>query len=204
MRLELVIFGNMWHQSVTLEGRFIRLQPLSLEHAPLMLEHFDLEMVQYMSHAPKAKTLEAMRVYIGYLLQAKDRVNWAILDKASGALAGRTGYVRVNPEYRNLETSTWIFPPFQGGYANLESKYLLLGHAFETLQAVRVQFRADARNARSCKAVEKLGATFEGILRKDQIYPSGLVRNTAVYSVLDDEWPMVRAGLEQRLYPNQA
>jgi RimJ/RimL family protein N-acetyltransferase len=183
-----------------MEGRFINLEPLGLEHAPALLEYFDVEMVQYLSNAPREATLEAMQNYIRSLLSAKDRVNWAIFDKASGQMAGRTGYVRVNPEYRSLETTTWIFTPFQGGYANTESKYLLLCRAFEQLKAIRVQFRADARNSRSCKAIEKLGATFEGVLRKDQIYPSGLIRNTAVYSIIDDEWPQVKKGLEARLY----
>lgn len=192
--------GYMWHESVTLEGRYIRLEPLNLGHAPAMLEHFDAEMVQYLSNAPREATLEAMQNYIRTLLAAKDRVNWAIIDKTSGQMAGRTGYVRVNPEYRSLETTTWIFSPFQGGYANTESKYLLLRRAFENLGAIRVQFRADARNVRSCKAIEKLGATFEGILRKDQIYPSGLIRNTAVYSIIDEEWPQVKQALEARLY----
>lgn len=192
--------GYMWHESVTLEGRYIRLEPLNLGHAPAMLEHFDAEMVQYLSNAPREATLEAMQNYIRTLLAAKDRVNWAIINKTSGQMAGRTGYVRVNPEYRSLETTTWIFSPFQGGYANTESKYLLLRRAFENLGAIRVQFRADARNVRSCKAIEKLGATFEGILRKDQIYPSGIIRNTAVYSIIDDEWPQVKQALEARLY----
>lgn len=192
--------GYMWHESVSLEGRYIRLEPLNLGHAPAMLEHFDAQMVQYLSNAPRESTLEAMQNYIRTLLAARDRVNWAIVDKTSGQMAGRTGYVRVNPEYRSLETTTWIFSPFQGGYANTESKYLLLRRAFENLGAIRVQFRADARNVRSCKAIEKLGATFEGILRKDQIYPSGIIRNTAVYSIIDDEWPQVKQALEARLY----
>lgn len=196
----MIVLGYMWHESVILEGRFIKLEPLSLEHAPALLKHFDAEMVQYLSNAPQEATLEAMQNYVRSLLSAKDRVNWAIFDKASGQMAGRTGYVRVNPEYRSLETTTWIFTPFQGGYANIESKYLLLCHAFEKLKAIRVQFRADARNSRSCKAIEKLGATFEGILRKDQIYPNGTIRNTAVYSIIDDEWPQVKKGLEARLY----
>jgi len=192
--------GYMWHESATLEGRYIRLEPLNLGHAPAMLEHFDAQMVQYLSNAPREATLEAMQNYIRTLLAAKDRVNWAIVDNSSGQMAGRTGYVRVNPDYRSLETTTWIFSPFQGGYANTESKYLLLRRAFENLGAIRVQFRADARNVRSCKAIEKLGATFEGILRKDQIYPNGVIRNTAVYSIIDDEWPQVKIALEARLY----
>ncbi|WP_337867703.1 GNAT family N-acetyltransferase [Meiothermus sp.] len=196
----MIVLGYMWHESVTLQGRFINLEPLSLEHAPALLEHFDAEMVQYLSNAPREPTLEAMQNYIRSLLSAKDRVNWAIFDKASGRMAGRTGYVRINPEYRSLETTTWIFTPFQGGYANLESKYLLIRRAFEDLKAIRVQFRADARNSRSCKAIEKLGATFEGILRKDQIYPNGVIRNTAVYSIIDEEWPGVKKNLEARLY----
>jgi RimJ/RimL family protein N-acetyltransferase len=192
--------GYMWHESSTLEGRYIYLEPLHLGHAPAMLEHFDAEMVRYLSNAPKEATIEAMQGYIRTLLAAQDRANWAIMDKASGRMAGRTGYVRINPEHRSLETTTWIFTPFQGGYANTESKYLLLRRAFEDLGAIRVQFRADARNTRSRKAIEKLGATFEGILRKDQIYPDGTIRNTAVYSIIDDEWPQVRKALEARLY----
>ncbi|MDX2006933.1 MAG: GNAT family protein [Meiothermus sp.] len=190
----------MWHESVTLRGQFIELRPLGLGHAAEMLEHFDAEMVQYMTNAPREATLGAMQRYIQSLLNAPDRVNWAILDLHSGRLAGRTGYVRVNPDYRSVETTTWIFPPFQGGHANPESKYLLIRHAFETLGAVRVQFRADARNARSCKAIEKLGARQEGVLRKDQIYPNGVVRDTAVFSIIDDEWKAVKEGLEGRLY----
>jgi len=192
--------GYMWHDNPILQGRYIRLEPLGLEHAPALLEHYEPEMVQYLSNAPRESTLEAMQNYIRALLSAKDRVNWAIIDLASGQMAGRTGYVRVNPEYRSLETTTWIFTPFQGGYANPESKYLLLRRAFEDLGAIRVQFRADARNTRSCKAIEKLGATFEGILRKDQIYPNGVIRDTAVYSIITDEWPRVKKALEARLY----
>ncbi|MER3553218.1 MAG: N-acetyltransferase [Meiothermus sp.] len=190
----------MWHEPIPLEGRFIRLEPLTLAHAEAMLPHFDREMVQYMSHAPKEPTLAAMGGYIAYLLSVKDRVNWAIVDRDSGGMVGRTGYVRVNPEYRHVETTTWIFTPFQGGKANPESKYLLMRHAFETLGAIRVQFRADANNARSCRAIEKLGAMREGTLRKDQIYPNGTIRSTAVFSVVDEEWPGVKAGLEARLY----
>ncbi|KIQ54011.1 GNAT family N-acetyltransferase [Meiothermus taiwanensis] len=190
----------MWHDSPTLEGRYIRLEPLGLEHAPALLEHYDAEMVQYLSNAPREPSLEAMQNYIRSLLSAKDRVNWVIVDKASRRVAGRTGYVRVNPEHRSLETTTWIFTPYQGGNTNPESKYLLLCRAFEDLKAIRVQFRADARNTRSCRAIEKLGATFEGVLRKDQIYPNGTIRDTAVYSIIDEEWPQVKKGLEARLY----
>ncbi|MBF6592985.1 MAG: GNAT family N-acetyltransferase [Thermaceae bacterium] len=191
----------MWHHPISLEGRYVRLEPLTLAHAEPMLAHFDAEMVQYMSHAPQEPTLAAMQGYIHYLLAAPDRVNWAILDKDTGQMAGRTGYVRVNPEYRYLETTTWIFTEFQGGQANPESKYLLIRHAFETLGAIRVQFRADANNTRSCRAIEKLGAVREGTLRKDQIYPSGIVRSTAVFSILDEEWAGVKKRLEARLYP---
>ncbi|RDI96307.1 N-acetyltransferase [Meiothermus sp. QL-1] len=190
----------MWHESIPLEGRFVRLIPLGLEHAAAMLEHFDPEALRYMALTPREATLAAMEEYIRSLLAAPDRVNWAILDRASNRIAGRTGYVRVNPAHRSVEITTWIFTPFQGSHVNPESKYLLLEHAFETLGAIRVQLRADARNLRSRRAIEKLGATLEGILRKDQIYPTGEVRDTAVYSIVDEEWPRVRARLRARLY----
>lgn len=191
----------LWHRAVVLQGRFFRLEPLTLAHAQDMLPYYEAGMVQYMSYAPQAPTLEAMATYIQHLLSAPDRVNWAIVDPGEGQMVGRTGYVRVNPQYRQLETTTWIFTPFQGGKANPESKFLLLRHAFETLGVIRVQFRADARNLRSRRAIEKLGAVYEGVLRKDQIYPSGVIRDTAIYSILDEEWPGVKARLEARLYP---
>jgi N-acetyltransferase len=188
-----------WFKSSVLEGQYLSLHPLTLEHASAMVAHFDADMVQYLSYAPKEPSLAAMQQYIHSLLSAADRVNWAILD-AEGQLLGRTGYVRVNPEYRHIETTTWVFNAFQGGKTNAESKYLLLKHGFETLKAIRAQFRADANNLRSCRAIEKLGAVKEGIQRQDQIYPNGVIRSTAVYSILDSEWPQVKTQLEARLY----
>jgi len=94
---------------------------------------------------------------------------------------------------------TWYAPAFQRTGVNTESKYLLLGHAFEDLGCLRVQFRTDVRNLRSQKAIERLGAASEGVLRDHMILPDGTVRSSVIYSILKDEWPAVKANLEVKL-----
>ena len=108
----------------------------------------------------------------------------------SSQIIGTTRLLDVVPEHRRLEIGvTWIAPQYWGTGANSECKYLLLEYCFEILSANRVQFRAKSDNARSRRALEKIGATFEGIFRKDKIEPSGKARNTAFYSITKDEWP---------------
>jgi RimJ/RimL family protein N-acetyltransferase len=95
--------------------------------------------------------------------------------------------------------ATWLHPNYWSKKINLECKYIMLTHCFEALETMRVQFRTNDTNLRSRKAIEKLGATFEGILRKDKILEDNTIRNAVIYSIIDDEWKIVKANLKQLL-----
>lgn len=190
----------IWVEPVTLKGRFVRLEPLTLSHAEAMCEHYDPIVETFMSRgAPKDTSLAAMEAYIEMLNSEANRINFAICIQGSSDVAGRISYSEIRPAHKALEIGTMIVPKFQGGFCNPESKLLMLGHVFEVLGAVRVQFKADARNERSIKALEKLGATLEGTLRKYQTRPDGFVRDSVVFSILDTEWAAVKINLERRL-----
>lgn len=120
--------------------------------------------------------------------------------RVDDALVGSTRYMNVRPEDRVVEIGwTWLHPGAWRSGINVEAKLLMLGHAFERLGCNRVELKTDARNERSRGAMEALPAQFEGILRKHMIVPGVGVRDTAYYSVLDEEWPAVRENLERRL-----
>jgi RimJ/RimL family protein N-acetyltransferase len=108
--------------------------------------------------------------------------------------------LHIDPPNRSLEIGgTWYGLEYQGTMVNTECKYLLLKHAFETLACIRVWFKADARNNRSLHALERLGAIKEGVLRNHMILPDGFIRDSVVYSLLPEEWPMVKRKLEAQL-----
>ena len=118
----------------------------------------------------------------------------------SGRVIGTTRLLEIHPQDRKLEIGvTWMASAFWGSGVNAECKLLLLEHAFEVLGANRVQFRAKSDNARSRRALEKIGATLEGVMRKDKIEPSGRPRDTAFYSILNEEWPGVKERLAAQL-----
>jgi N-acetyltransferase len=189
-----------WIEPVTLEGRFVRLEPLTLSHANAMREHYDPIVETFMSRgAPKDTSLEAMQDYIEMLNSEPNRINFAICIQNSSDVAGRISYSEIRASHKALEIGTMIVPKFQGGFCNPESKLLMLEHAFTVLGAIRVQFKADARNERSLRALEKLGATKEGVLRKYQTRPDGFVRDSVVFSILDLEWQAVKVKLEEQL-----
>jgi RimJ/RimL family protein N-acetyltransferase len=119
---------------------------------------------------------------------------------SSGRVAGATRYLNIMPKDRGLEIGgTWYGPEFQRTAINTECKYLLLRHAFETLGCIRVQLKTDLRNERSQRAIERIGAVREGVLRNHMILPDGRYRHSVFYSILDTEWPQVKERLEQML-----
>ncbi|MCK7480725.1 MAG: GNAT family N-acetyltransferase [Candidatus Moduliflexus flocculans] len=119
---------------------------------------------------------------------------------ASGRVAGATRYLNIMPNDRGLEVGgTWYGTEFQRTAVNTECKYLLLRHAFETLECIRVQLKTDLRNERSQKAIERIGAVKEGVLRNHMILPDGRIRHSVFYSILDTEWPGVKKKLEEML-----
>jgi RimJ/RimL family protein N-acetyltransferase len=125
---------------------------------------------------------------------------FAVIDLASGRVAGATRYLNIMPKDRGLEIGgTWYGTDFQRTAINTECKYLLMTHAFETLHAIRVQLKTDSRNERSQKAIERIGAKKEGVLRNHMILSDGYIRHSVFYSILDTEWAGVKKNLEVRL-----
>jgi RimJ/RimL family protein N-acetyltransferase len=186
-------------QPTTLEGRAARLVPLSTEHAADLSAHCSPDLFTY--HFPPPDFSPAgFGVLIQFLNHAPGYCPFAIVDKASGKVIGVTSYLDIRAADRGVEIGfTWIAKPYQGTLINPECKYLLFRHAFDEQQAVRVQLKTDLRNMQSQRAIEKLGAVREGVLRKHMIRPDGYIRDTVMYSVTADEWPDVRARLEARL-----
>jgi RimJ/RimL family protein N-acetyltransferase len=149
---------------------------------------------------PRDASFEAFEEWFRYSLGRPDSLLFLILDRETGEAVGMTGYLEIRPPHRGLEIGrTWIARSHQGTRINPESKYLLLRHAFEDLGAVRVQFKTDLNNLHSQRAIEKLGARREGVLRRYQVRSSGVARDSVIYSIVVEEWPEVKAGLEARL-----
>ncbi|WP_194721817.1 GNAT family N-acetyltransferase [Noviherbaspirillum malthae] len=120
--------------------------------------------------------------------------------KDSSEIIGSTRFWKIDRINRKLEIgSTWLAASWQKTFANTEAKYLMLTHAFETLNCIRVQLTTDENNAKSRQAILRLGAKYEGLIRNERIMPGGRKRNSVRYSIIDDEWPEVKRGLEQRL-----
>lgn len=135
-------------------------------------------------------------------LRDEAAVPFAVTDERTGALLGTTGLVDYLPRQARVEIGgTFYGRQFWGSHVNPASKHMLLAYAFDVLDVHRVSFRCDARNTRSASAIERLGATFEGVLRGYRRAPGGGRSDTAVFSILQHEWPSVRAGLERRLAP---
>ncbi|MFL6234052.1 MAG: GNAT family N-acetyltransferase [Thermoanaerobaculia bacterium] len=187
-------------QPVILEGLTVRLEPLTLEHAPRLLPHAEPEIFQHMLEWPRDASLEALEEWLRLSLAKPGSLLFAIVDRQTGEALGTTGYLEIRPRHRGLEIGrTWIARSRQGTWVNPESKYLLLCHAFEDLEAVRVEIKTDTNNLHSQRAIEKLGARREGVLRSYQVRSNGTVRDTLVYSIVAAEWPEVKARLEERL-----
>ncbi len=188
---------------VTLAGRHVRLEPLQPGHAAaLFAAGRDPEIHRYLLDPPPASVAEVAAVVARALdaVAAGAQVAFAVLHLGTGRVAGTTRYLDIRRRDRALEIGyTWLAPEFQRTAVNTEAKYLLLRHAFEDLGAVRVQLKTDERNERSRRAIERLGARLEGILRQYQTRWDGFARNTAMYALTDGDWPAVKARLEARL-----
>lgn len=199
-------------EPTTLHGRHVRLEPLSLSHAPALLAAADHDRSTY-GYTPVPDSLERMEAYINGLLADAERDSakpFAQVRTVDDTPVGCTRYLnmlwwpdRTTPAEVEIG-GTWLSADAQRTPINTEAKFLLLQHAFEDLRVFRVAIMTDALNARSRAAIERLGATFEGIVRKHRpnagsLTPAGQPRNTAAYSIIDDEWPIVRDRLAARL-----
>lgn len=190
-------------QPVTLTGKVVRLEPLAEEHIPdLAIAARDESIWRYMLYGTM-RTEAQMRAWVLDLLERQARgtdLPFAVIHLECRRAIGATRYMEIHPQHRNLEIGgTWYGVEFQRTAVNTECKYLLLGHAFETLGCIRVQFKTDLRNERSQRALERIGAIREGTLRRHIITPEGYARDSVIYSILDREWPGVKASLEEKL-----
>ena len=187
---------------VMLEGALLRLEPLAHAHEPaLLLAARDEAIWRVTMDDPR--TPEAMHDYVARALQARDAgaaFPFAVYHKGEGRFIGSTRFHSVSFPDRGVSIGlTWYAPEFWGTGVNTESKYLLLTHAFDRLGCIRVEFNADARNARSRAAILRLGAVEEGTLRSKVVLRDGHRRDAVYFSILDREWPGVRERLERSM-----
>jgi RimJ/RimL family protein N-acetyltransferase len=178
-------------------------EPLAAEHeAGLVRAAVDAEMFQWMP-VDMASSREALHQWVQTTLAAGDagrEVPFTILDAESGRVLGSTRFLALALEHLRAEIGwTWVTRDAWGTGANVETKLLLLDHAFEQVRLRRVEFKTDARNDRSRGALLALGAQFEGVFRRHMVVRDGGARDSAYYSVIDEDWPAVKRHLEQRL-----
>lgn len=186
-------------QPITLEGRAARLEPLATQHAESLAEVATPDIFTY-TFPPRELSVAGFAEGIQFLRSLPGFCPFAIVARERGRAIGMTSYLDTRPQDRAVEIGfTWIAKPYQGTTVNPECKYLLLRHAFDEQGYVRVQLKTDLRNVHSQRAIEKLGAVREGVLRKHMVMPDGFVRDTVMYSIVADEWPAVRQRLETRL-----
>jgi RimJ/RimL family protein N-acetyltransferase len=188
---------------VTLCGTYVRLEPLGVHHAAgLYAIGQDERVWRYLTREPFGCVDDAQEWIHEALegLQTGSQLPFAIIHLASNRVAGTTRYLNSTPTDGGLEIGwTWLGVDYQRTPVNTECKWLLLSHAFESLGCVRVQLKTDLLNEASQRAIERIGGRREGVLRKFQRTRGGRIRDTVMYSILDDEWPAVRAKLERLL-----
>ena len=189
---------------LTLEGSVVRLEPLRLEHAELFWDIAKNDLEDIFRWIPYSlRTRDDFRKLIDKALQEQERgesVVFATVERKSGQTIGSTRFMNIDRVNRRVEIgSTWIAPTWQRTAVNTEAKYLMLRHAFEEWKCIRVELKTDALNQKSRSAILRIGAKEEGTLRRHLITWTGRVRDTVYFSILDDEWPAVRAKFEEKL-----
>jgi RimJ/RimL family protein N-acetyltransferase len=189
---------------VVLTGNHVRLEPLTEEHIPALAEIGIGQPFWHFMLYGDMNSVEDMQNWVRDILSRAEKgtdLPFVAIHLASGRVAGATRYLNIVPPDRGLEIGgTWYGPEFQRTVVNTECKYLLLRHAFETLGCIRVQLKTDLRNERSQRAIERIGAVREGVLRNHMILPDGYYRYSVLYSILDTEWPEVKKKLEEMLH----
>jgi RimJ/RimL family protein N-acetyltransferase len=193
-------------EPVTLEGGHVRLEPMTRERVDAIAAALGAAAADGAMWESKVTTIprpERMAAYVGQALAELDAelsMPFSTVDRASGKTVGSTRYMNIEAPHCRLEIgTTWIGKSFQRSAINTEAKYLMLKHAFETLRCIAVDLRTHEKNLQSRAAIERLGARLDGLLRNHRIMPDGSLRNTATYSIIDAEWPGVKARLEARL-----
>jgi RimJ/RimL family protein N-acetyltransferase len=188
---------------VTLPGKLIQLVPLAERHIPDLARAGQDETIWRYFNMPVGWTAtEAnMAHFVRELVDRQARgieLPFAVVLRETGRAVGMIRYADIDARHRSLEVGgAWYGTPYQRTGVNTECRYLILGHAFEALGCLRVQFKADLRNERPLRALERIGAVREGVLRQHMIMPDGHRRDSVIFSILDREWPAVKALLER-------
>ena len=187
---------------VVLEGRRLRLEPLRDDHlAGLAAVGLDPELWRWIP--TPVRTVEEMAAYIATALREQAQgasLPFALVERQAGRPIGSTRYGNIDRTHHRVEIGwTWVAREWQRTAINTEAKYLLLKHAFETLGCIRVELKTDSLNERSRAAILRIGAREEGIFRNHMITASGRIRHTVYSSIVDSEWPSVKARLEAML-----
>jgi N-acetyltransferase len=189
-------------EPVVLEGRHVRLEPLTRDHVARLCEiGLDQELWRWIP--TPVRTQEEMAEYVATALKEQESgmaLPFALIERATGRAIGSTRYGNIERTHHRVEIGwTWVARAWQRTAVNTETKYLLLHHAFETLGCMRVELKTDSLNAKSRAAILRIGAKEEGIFRNHMITSSGRIRHTVYFSILDSEWPEVKARLGERL-----
>ena len=189
-------------EPVVLQGRHVRLVPMTLDHVPALWQAgSDPELWRLTTSQVHGE--HDMRRYVQAALDGQARgtaLPFVTLDAAGERVIGSTRFGSIEAPHRRVEIGwTWIGAPWQRSAVNTEAKYLMLRHAFETLGCIRVELKTDVLNERSRRAILRIGAREEGILRKHAITEAGRIRDTVYFGIVDDDWPSVKARLESML-----
>jgi RimJ/RimL family protein N-acetyltransferase len=187
---------------VTLEGAVVRLEPLRREHAEIFWQASKDSLEDIFHWIPyRMQSLQDFEAWVEkshHEQQRGESVVFSTVDRSSGRVIGSTRFMNIDRANRRLEIgSTWIVPAWQRTAVNTEAKYLMLRHAFEVWQCIRVELKTDALNQKSRAAILRIGAKEEGTLRRHVITWTGRVRDSVYFSILDSEWPAVKLKLEE-------
>jgi N-acetyltransferase len=189
-------------EDVILEGRFVRLEPMRMEHLDALAEAGIAEGVWRWT-IDNITTKDQIREYVETAPEERRRMTslpFVTYDISANTIVGSTRFGNIDTSNRKVEIGwTWINPAWQRTYVNTEAKLLMLTHAFETWECVRVELKTDALNEKSRNAILRIGAKFEGIFRQHMITDSGRLRDTAYFSIIDKEWREVKAALASKL-----
>jgi len=191
----------MMIDTTVLENAFVRLEPLEERHRePLRAAGNDPDLWRFANVNLDNSDFDAWMEHRLADMRRAGEMTYAVFDRASDSYVGSTSFLSYVPAHKRVEIGwTWYAKRVWAGAVNPSCKRLLLAHGFEVLGLNRIELKADARNERSCRAMARFGATFEGVHRSHMVRPDGRLLDTAWFSVIREEWPAVRDGLDARL-----
>lgn len=189
-------------EPVTLEGKFVKLEPMRFDHFPALCE-VGMEPALWKWTANVVESNSDLEKYVRVALADRDQgvaLPFVTIDKKTGTIVGSTRFGNIDPFHRKAEIGwTWINPKWQRTRINTEAKLLMLTHAFEEWECIRVELKTDANNKKSRAAMTRIGAKQEGTLRNHMITETGRYRDSVYFSVIESEWPTIKAGLISKL-----